>query len=62
MWIKTVNMNYIPNEELIEKGIDLADDDAIVDYFFEKGGEDEFHQFGEETKIVDRTDNFRYSS
>lgn len=62
MWIRTVNVNFIHNAELEAKGIDLNDKDAIINYFFEKGAEEEFHAFGESAEIVDKTDNPSFSS
>lgn len=58
MWIKTSTMSFIDNEELIEAGIDLADNNAIMDYFYGEGAEESFHDHGLDFEIVNRA-NFR---
>jgi hypothetical protein len=55
MWIKVSYMAFIDNAELAEAGVSLFDDDAIVDYMFEQGGEEEFHDHGLGAEIVDRS-------
>lgn len=38
MQIIYTSLNTIPDQELIDAGIDLMDKDAIIEYFFENGG------------------------
>lgn len=54
MWIEVKYMAFIDNNELIEANISLNDDQAIEEYFYERGGEDEFHDHGISFEIVDR--------
>lgn len=42
----------IPDEELAEAGISLTDKEAIQDYFFDNGGEDAFHDYGETFEVI----------
>lgn len=54
MWIKVSYMAFIDNAELEEEGIDLQDNEMIEAYFYEKGGEEVFHDHGLGFEIVDR--------
>ena len=36
----------IPDQELLDNGVDLSDKEAIEEYFYEWGGENEFHDHG----------------
>ena len=42
----------IPDEDLIEAGIDLNDEAEIQEYFWEMGGEESFHDHGEDFEIL----------
>jgi hypothetical protein len=52
MKIRVTYIATIDNQELIDNGISLTDKDAIIDYFYEMGGEETFHDFGEEIEII----------
>lgn len=57
MRVKVSYIATIPNQDLVEAGISLTDDDAIQDYFYEMGGEESFHDYGENFIILDREIN-----
>lgn len=52
MKIRVTYIATIPNEELIEANIKLTNLDAIQDYFYDKGGEESFHDYGETFEIL----------
>ncbi len=46
MKIKIAYVAEIPDEELIEAGIDLQDEGAIEEYYYGMGAEDAYHSYG----------------
>lgn len=42
----------IDDQELIDAGISLTDKEAIEEYFYENGGEESFHDYGEDFEIT----------
>lgn len=42
----------IDDRELIDAGISLMDKEAIEEYFYEMGGEESFHDYGETFEII----------
>lgn len=57
MRIKVEYMASIPNDELINAGISLNDDEAIFNYFFDNGGEEVYHDYGLHIEVTDREIN-----
>lgn len=52
MKIRYTTVSVIDNQELIDAGIDLMDRDAIIDFFFDNGGPDEFESHGETLEVT----------
>lgn len=52
MRIRVSYIASIDDQELIDAGIDLKDTEAIADYFYENGGEEAFHDYGESFEII----------
>lgn len=52
MKIRVTYIASIPDEELIEAGINLDDREAIIDFFFDNGGEEAFHDHGEGFEFI----------
>lgn len=50
-------MATIPNEDIINAGISLFDDEAIAEFFHEQGGEEAYHDHGVEFEIINREIN-----
>lgn len=52
MRIRVSYIASIDDQELIDAGISLTDKEAIEEYFYEMGGEEAFHDYGESFEII----------
>lgn len=52
MKVRITFIAEIDNQELLDSGVSLTDKEAIADYYYANGGEEEFHSYGEDFEVI----------